>query len=84
MVISVRLSISLIIISISSALDTKLAQQIGSAGCGKHTNLDPGFVETLTINITDANFNLTREYTVNLPTNYDIHTPTEMVFYFHG
>lgn len=56
----------------------------GSSGCGKKTDLKLGTPQVFTINIQDAKFNFDRTYQINLPPKYDISTPSEILFYFHG
>jgi poly(3-hydroxybutyrate) depolymerase len=56
----------------------------GSRGCGKNTDLVLGVGHVLTIKVKDANFDFDRTYQVQLPLNYDINTPSEVLFYFHG
>jgi poly(3-hydroxybutyrate) depolymerase len=55
-----------------------------SSGCGKNTDLILGVGHQLTINVKDANFDFDRTYQVMLPLKYDIETPSEILFYFHG
>jgi len=63
--------------------NTEHLPPIASTGCGKAVTIPPQVLSNFSITVPDVEIAQLRNYSISLPSNYDLNTATPVIFSFH-